>query len=499
MKISTDVLSSEKTERKNTSRYRPKTFLALILLGFSIVGLPLIGALVYSAIRIDQLSEQSRQNVYQATQITNGTGVIIGEIMAMERSVQHALVLDDASLLEGYFIAHTKFENITNHLSMISASPEQQLPLEKLRLLETGIFREILDLKEHPQDLQYLLERFASLLNLAREFSTNSFNMIGRNVGNISEIATQTRSLVEWELLILVPLVIFLALVFSVFIARPVRQIDEAIAQMGCGNLSRPIRVSRPQNLAYIGERLDWLRLRLLKLENQKMQFFRHISHELKTPLTAIREGADLLAEGVTGNLNRKQQLIAGILRTSSMQLQKRIEDLLNFSALQAEIITLTRQNVNLKKMINSVIQAQSLSILSKKLSINVDCPEMFLECDKQKLDIMLDNLFSNAVKFSPENGRVEITVLCNENNIQINVMDSGPGVDTMDGNRIFEPFYQGRNTPENHAKGTGLGLAIAKEYAIAHGGNIELIQDDPQHGAHFRLTLPINSPETTS
>src|SRR5690606_19559014 len=106
------------------------------------------------------------------------------------------------------------------------------------------------------------------------------------------------------------------------------------------------------------------------------------------------------------------------------MQLQKRIEDLLNFSALQAEIITLTRQNVNLKKMINSVIQAQSLSILSKKLSINVDCPEMFLECDKQKLDIMLDNLFSNAVKFSPENGRVEITVLCNENNIQINVMD---------------------------------------------------------------------------
>ncbi len=499
MKISTDVLSSEKTERKNTSRYRPKTFLALILLGFSIVGLPLIGALVYSAIRIDQLSEQSRQNVYQATQITNGTGVIIGEIMAMERSVQHALVLDDASLLEGYFIAHTKFENITNHLSMISASPEQQLPLEKLRLLETGIFREILDLKEHPQDLQYLLERFASLLNLAREFSTNSFNMIGRNVGNISEIATQTRSLVEWELLILVPLVIFLALVFSVFIARPVRQIDEAIAQMGRGNLSRPIRVSRPQNLAYIGERLDWLRLRLLKLENQKMQFFRHISHELKTPLTAIREGADLLAEGVTGNLNRKQQLIAGILRTSSMQLQKRIEDLLNFSALQAEIITLTRQNVNLKKMINSVIQAQSLSILSKKLSINVDCPEMFLECDKQKLDIMLDNLFSNAVKFSPENGRVEITVLCNENNIQINVMDSGPGVDTMDGNRIFEPFYQGRNTPENHAKGTGLGLAIAKEYAIAHGGNIELIQDDPQHGAHFRLMLPINSPETTS
>lgn len=499
MKISTDVASPGQIHRKTGSGYKPKSFLALILIGFSIVGLPLIGALVYSAVRIDQLSEQSRHNVYQATQITNGTSVIIGEIMAMQRSVQHALVLDDASLLEGYFLAHTKFENITNHLSVISLYPEQRLPLEKLRLLETSIFKEILNLNEHPQELQYLLERFAGLLTLAQEFSTNSFRMIGQNVGNMSEIATQTRSLVEWELLILVPLVIFLALAFSVFIARPVRQIDEAIAQMGQGRLSRPIHVNGPQNLVYIGERLDWLRQRLLKLEDQKIQFFRHISHELKTPLTAIREGADLLAEGITGNLNHKQQLIAGILHTSSLQLQKRIEDLLNFSALQAEIITLVKQSVRLERIINSAIQAQNLSILSKSLKISLSCPELSLECDKQKLDIILDNLLSNAVKFSPVGGLIEITASYNENRVQIDVTDSGPGVDDSDGSRIFEPFYQGHNTPESHVRGTGLGLAIAKEYAIAHGGNIELIRNTGKHGAHFRLILPINGFESTT
>lgn len=201
----------------------------------------------------------------------------------------------------------------------------------------------------------------------------------------------------------------------------------------------------------------------------------------------------------MTGNLNRKQQLIAGILRTSSMQLQKRIEDLLNFSALQAEIITLTKQSVDLKNMINSVIRAQNLSVLSKNLTISVDCPKVLLECDKQKLDIMLDNLLSNAVKFSPVYGQIEVVVLSGKNKVQIDVMDSGPGVDNMDGDRIFEPFYQGRNTPENHAKGTGLGLAIAKEYATAHGGNIELVQDGKKCGAHFRLTIPTNSPEATS
>lgn len=499
MKISTDVPPSGQVRRKAGSGYKPKSFLAMILIGFSIVGLPLIAALVYSAIRIDQLSDQSRNNVYQATQITSGTSVIIGEIMAMERSVQQALVLDDASLLEGYFLGHTKFENITNHLSTISIYPEQRLPLEKMRLLETNLFREILNLTEQPQNLPYLLERFASLLALAQEFSANSFRVIGQEVGNVSEIATQTRSLVEWELLILVPLVIFLALIFSIIIARPIRQIDEAIAQMGRGKLSQPIQVNGPQNLVYIGERLDWLRQRLLKLEDQKIQFFRHISHELKTPLTAIREGADLLAEGVTGSLNQKQQLIAGILHSSSMQLQKRIEDLLNFSALQAEIITLVKQPVSLEKIINAVVIAQNLSILSKNIKIHLQCPDVSLESDKQKLETMLDNLLSNAVKFSPTDGLIGITVICSENRVQIDVKDSGPGVSDIDGDQIFEPFYQGRNTPESHVRGTGLGLAITKEYAIAHGGNIELIRHTGKPGAHFRLTLPINSSEPTT
>jgi two-component system sensor histidine kinase GlrK len=229
------------------------------------------------------------------------------------------------------------------------------------------------------------------------------------------------------------------------------------------------------------------------------MQFFRHISHELKTPLTAIREGADLLAEGITGNLNSKQQLIAGILHTSSLQLQKRIEDLLNFSALQAEIITLVKQFVRLEKTINSAIQAQNLSILSKNLKINLNCPELSLECDKQKLDIILDNLLSNAIKFSPAGSSIEITVSYNESSVQIDVTDSGPGVDESDGSKIFEPFFQGHNVPESHVRGTGLGLAIAKEYAIAHGGNIELIRTTGKKGAHFRLTLPINSSGSTT
>lgn len=495
-----DSVTSNKDDKSDVTRqielhHNPTSFLKLILLGFSIVGLPLITALIYSAISIDQLADQSRNTVFQATQITHGSSILIDEIIVMERSVRHAHILEDLSLLGGYFQAHTNFEKTAIKLNEVSSHLEQQLLLEKLQLLETTIFREILTVSESPQNLRALLNQFANLLILAQDFSTGNYRLIGQKVNEMSEMASQTRTLVEWELLILIPFVIVLALAFSVFIARPLRQIDEAIYNMGQGKLSSAVRINGPENLKYLGSRLDWMRRRLLKLEEQKIQFLRHISHELKTPLTAIREGANLLAEGVAGDLNKKQQQIADILRSSGIQLQKRIEDLLSFSALQADKASLIKQRTNLAHLIRSVLKDQNLSIMSRKIKIDLICPNLLLECDKQKIGIIIDNLLSNAIKFSPQGGCIKISALQMDQTIHFNIIDNGCGIDVADENKIFEPFYQGRIKPNNHIRGTGLGLSIAREYALAHGGNIELVKHRGQ-GAHFRLTLPIQDPE---
>ena len=132
---------------------------------------------------------------------------------------------------------------------------------------------------------------------------------------------------------------------------------------MGQGELSKVIRVDGPQDLVYFGERLDWMRRRLLK---RGTRFLQHVSHERKTPLTAMREGADLLAEGVVGELTEEQQRIARILHNNSVQLQRRIEDLLNYSALQAEKAALVKQKANLTKVLDAVLQDQNLIIMSK-------------------------------------------------------------------------------------------------------------------------------------
>lgn len=468
-----------------------KSFLALILLCFSLVGAPLIAALINIAFAIDHLAERSSETIYQAAEISHGNRVLADEALAMERSLRQASILNDVSLLEGYFHSHEKFEKIAENFTQLPLRTEHQLLLEKMRLTELIIFREILKNEDSTENLQNQIESFTNLFNAIQDFTNSGNLLINQHVHGLLETASQVRSTVELHLLAVIPFVIFLAILFSILITRPIKQIDEAIYNLGQGELSKPINVTGPQNLKQLGKRLDWMRCRLLKLEKQKNQFLRHVSHELKTPLTAIREGADLLAEGVTGNLSKKQQSIADILHNSSLQLQKRIEDLLSYSAIQAAETALVKQPARLAKLLNDTLQKQNLSIMSKKLKIIRDCQDLVYECDIEKMQVIFDNLLSNAIKFSPPGSMIAMKMNHNQEHVQFDIKDSGVGIHDLDKDKIFEPFYQGQFVPDAHVKGTGLGLSIAQEFALAHGGRI-FLKNHKETGAYFRLVLPL-------
>ena len=470
--------------------YCPKSFFKLILAGFTLVTLPLIFALIYSAISIDRLAGQSKATVYQAEQIVRGSRVLVDEVASMERSVRLSLILGDASLLQGYFQAHTNFKNTLDSLSALSLSAVQKQLLDDLHSSESKTYQSVEIARSSPEALSHNVGDFAPLLDAARNFLTQGFTPIEHEVNAMQQMADQTRQIVVFQLFALIPLAILLAFGFSVLIVRPIRQIDDAIRHMGQGELSKQVIVDGPQDLKSLGDRLDWMRQRLLELEEQKTRFLQHISHELKTPLTSIREGADLLAEGVVGKLSAKQLHVTKILQSNSVQLQKRIEDILDYSALQTEKSILVGNRVKLRRILDTVLQDQRLAIMNKALQINLDCPELMVECDEQKIRIIVDNLLSNAIKFSPPSAPIDICASLVNNHIYLDVIDTGPGVDPIDKSYIFDAFYQGKRAPLSHIKGTGLGLSIAREYALEHGGSIELVEQENE-GAHFRVILP--------
>ena len=289
-----------------------------------------------------------------------------------------------------------------------------------------------------------------------------------------------------------IPAALVLAVFGTLSIARPVRQIDRAIRRLGSGQFDDPVQIRGPRDLEELGERLDWLRLRLLDLDAQKVRFLRHVSHELKTPLTAIREGAQLLSDQVTGQLTPAQEEIAAILCKSSMQLQRHIEALLSFNTIvQGLDKPVTEEPVEVGPLLEQVLGDQVVSIKSKGLRVEADPSALTVPGDREQLRVVLDNLLSNAIKYSPAGGRIRVRLRQQDHQAVIEVHDEGPGIDSEERTKVFQPFYQGSAVYNGHVKGTGLGLAITQEYVRAHRGSIEVAE--ARQGACLRVTLPLS------
>ncbi|HEX6828458.1 MAG TPA: HAMP domain-containing sensor histidine kinase, partial [Burkholderiales bacterium] len=342
-----------------------------------------------------------------------------------------------------------------------------------------------------PGRAEAVATEFGELSELARTMLATNNEVIAHEVEALQNLAERARNIVIWQMLALLPAAIFLVVGFALVLARPIRQIDAGIRKLGTGDFSEPIAVNGPQDLEYLGRQLEWLRKRLVELEEQKSRFLRHVSHELKTPLTALREGSELLADESAGPLTSEQREVVRILRDNSIELRKLIENLLNYSAVQFQRDALQARLVRIRDVIERVSADQKLSMLAKELRLKLNCPDLTLQADEDKLRVMLDNLVSNAIKYSPRGGTILVSAREHGGEMVLEVVDQGPGVAGEDRRRIFEPFYTGRKAAATSVSGSGLGLSIAREHVLSHGGQIELV-DDPRAGAHFRVTLPV-------
>ncbi len=475
-------------------RYYPRSFLKLLLVGFTLVALPLIFALISNAVSVNQLANRSQRTVYQAVQATQAGGRVAELLNAMERTARQIAILGDHSLLETYDVARKELAQTAGQFASLPFDGEQKAALDEILRGEEAIHAVLADAGAASPRLRAAIERFAELAAHAGTIIVRSNALIDREVESMRDTAARAQRLTYWQLLALVPVVIFLVIGFSLLIARPIGQIDAAIRHLGKGQFSSPVSVSGPQDLEQLGERLEWMRRELLDIEEQKNRFLRQVSHELKTPLTALREGAELLSEEAVGKLTPEQREIAEILRHNSVELQKLIEDLLSFGASQFRKVTVDLEPVDIRQVIERVSADQRLAMRARGISFSTAAEDVMLSADPEKLRVVLDNLLSNAVKFSPEGGTVGLSAGLVGGMLRVDVIDQGPGIPPAERTRIFDPFYQGRASGAGLLRGTGIGLSVVKEYVFAHGGSVEVL--DAPRGAHFRVRLPLTRTE---
>lgn len=470
---------------------RPRSLNELILVGFSLVALPLLVAVIWALVNLDRLAEQSEKLVNTGVTATENNRQLAQQVGSLERVARQFQVLrneDSITLLKQDLIG------LENTLKSMQALTEQAQSESLARAIRVAARRIVVKLSE--PDLteaaaEAAIGEFPILRQRVTRLSVILSSHIELELNKLQENTRNAQQVSAWQTAALVPGTLILVLYFTLLVARPIRQIDRAIHQLGKSGFSKPIEVKGPTDLEKLGRQLEWLRVRLLELAQEKNRFLRHMSHELKTPLANIREGTELLLDGTVGELDKPQREVTDILRLNGLKLQQLIENLLSFSAWQSKNEVLTLSEFPLRALVISVAKAQRLALKAAKIQLRLDVEDIVVTADRDKLRTVLDNLLSNAVKFTPKDGIITIRAKSTPRSFVLEFADTGPGIPQDETPRIFEAFFQGNQEQGGHIAGTGIGLSVVLECIQAHDGSVELVNTEEFSGAHFRIHIP--------
>ena len=486
--ISSSSYREESTAALN--RIYPKSFLRLILIGFILVALPLVAAVVSALITMERLAHASRDTVSAATVAARASRDITDDLAGMERRLRQYAIVRDPALFDDYGRHHRALHLAAKQLIGLPMSPELDRGLIHALEREERLYHAV----EQKQISAASSDELVSISLEIQGLLDSGEAQMDQAVSQGPHAAEDAKNELLWRLLFAVVLALMIALWFKRSIGNQIRQVDQAIRSIGRAENTEGMTVVGTPDLAHLGRRLEWLRKRLAELEEQKTRFLRHISHDLKTPLTAIREGSQLLAERVPGELSKQQQSIVTIISQNSIRLQKLIEDLLDYQQATFAANTIEPQQLAFDGVCLNVLRAHQIGAAARGVRFRRSLTPIQLEGDADKLRVVVDNLLSNALKFAPPKSNIIINLHLHRDGARavLDVVDEGPGVAIEEREQIFDAFFRGTRVRQGEIKGSGLGLAIAKEYVVAHGGTIELVDEEGDKGAHFRVILPL-------
>tara|TARA_R100001377_G_scaffold84173_1_gene67134 strand:- start:14 stop:1468 length:1455 start_codon:yes stop_codon:yes gene_type:complete len=458
----------------------------LTIIGFVAVAALLICALILTARQLDSLSEQSQVTVAAAASAMSASRQLIERSVAMERNGRQFAVLGEETLRQLYRDRRAEFLALMIQIEALDVGAEALQTTQEMRAREATIYASL----DRATAARASNVEIPELANHAYRIADAIGQWIDQQQSELLVRSEQTKQSLSFQALLFIGAAAALAVLFVWLITRPLQQINRAISNIGSGAYDQHIEISGPQDLQALGKRLDWLRGRLQELEQHRSSFLRHVSHELKTPLASMQEGAALLNEGLVGALSDQQREISQIIANNCSRLQTLIEDLLRHNSQNFEVLDIMPKAIRLDELVLGVEEAHRLAIGNGKIRLQNKLDRCVVTADPERLRVIVDNLFTNALKFSPCGGEIALRLWSTKTSAVFEIQDQGPGVSEADREKIFEAFFQGVQQSTKPYGGSGLGLAIARDYAVAGGGDLTLVNSTP--GACFRLIFPL-------
>ncbi len=491
------VLLSPVRDEPRARRLLPQTMTGLVAAGCLLAAAPLLVALVMAGVALQDLSRRAESLVEEGLAVTSLGAELQDQVFNLERNARQYVALSDPELLP---VVADRIRETHSTLTRIGARNGLRMAfVEHVAKLRQGLTDAGAAWGEGLQSGSLLpaLDKIHTLAPEADAIVSAGRDALSAQVAHLRDASAQARRVMLLSAVALLPLTGMMVFGFSIVVTRPLRQVGSAISGLGHAEYSTPIDIPFPREMQRLGERLDWLRRRLADLEADKDRFLRHVSHELKTPLAALAEGAELLREGALGPLTERQTEVAEIMSEAAGELSGQISNLLAYAEWRDERRTEEARWFDARALVDEVFGAHALTMERRGLGAELDLRAPRLFGHRSQLRAALGNLVANAVKYAPEGSAVVVHVDVVDGCCELWVQDSGRGVPDHEKSRIFEPFVRGAADEVSSYRGTGIGLSIVRETAIAHGGTVAV--DDAHPGARFRLRWPVREARAAS
>ena len=282
---------------------------------------------------------------------------------------------------------------------------------------------------------------------------------------------------------------LLLALVLAYRLLRPIRELTRAAEQMGKGDFSQRVPVRGDDELTLLGTTFNRMAASLKRAEESRQAMTADIAHELRNPLAVQRASLEALQDGIYP-LNPEN--LAPILEQNIL-LNRLVDDLQTLALADAGQLPLEIIPTDFQGLAERVVERFTPQAASQSIELHIEKSPLqlpLIPLDPIRVEQILGNLLSNALRHAPPKSQVEIAITNTPTKVQLTVRDSGPGIPPDALPRVFERFYRADKSRSRMEGGTGLGLAIARQIAQAHAGNLTA-GNHPQGGAIFTLTLP--------
>lgn len=465
-------------------RWRPRSLLQLVLLAFLVVMLPIAVLMFQAGQALSELSHLADISARQAVEQTRRARALSNLAVEMERSARQYAVIEQPGLMDIYTDKAREFAELLEVQSrLLPDNPDIMALRDQIQTLIT--FSSLT-----AEELRPRLDEFISFAEHTEAMREATSRQIDNRIEAISVQAAEVQRRLWLQTAVLVSVSLALMLLFTWLIIRPIRQLERRILSLGSGREPASAQlIQGPAEMVRLGERLDWLSVRLAELEAQKQQFLRHMSHELKTPLASVREGTGLLSDDVAGQLTPRQREIVELIDASGQELQQLIEQLLDYNLLQHGQPAY-HERFDVSTVIKEVLAKHQLALDKKGMRVSAAQSPLDWVSDRSRTVRILDNLVSNAIAYGEDGGRLEIRAHRRAQTLVIEVANSGEPIADDDREHLFEAFYQGRARRKGPLKGSGIGLSVAADCARAQLGDLALVDDDSL-AVCFRLTLP--------